>query len=63
MLLLALVSPVVVLGFLLVMQAFERYMFGSESTPQGQEAGLRRQAAEARKLRPAAGRSADWNRG
>ena len=63
MLLLALVSPVVVLGFLLVMQAFERYMFGSESTPQGREAGQRRHAAEARKLGPAAGRSADWNRG
>jgi len=32
-LVLALLSPVLVLGFLFAMQGFERYMFGSESTP------------------------------
>jgi hypothetical protein len=53
MLFLALVSPVVVLGLLLVMQSFEGYMFGSESTSQRPETGQRRQPAEARKLRSA----------
>jgi hypothetical protein len=59
---LTLLSPVVVLGLLLVMQVFEGHMFGSESASQGPEVGHWREAAEARKLRSAASGSTDWTR-
>jgi hypothetical protein len=62
MLLLTLVSPVAVLGLLLVLQVFEGYMFGSESTSQGPEIGQWREAAESRKLGSAASGSTDRKR-
>jgi hypothetical protein len=62
-LLLALLSPVIVLCLLLVMQVFEGYMLGSESPSRVPKAGQGREVAETRKLRSGASGSTDWSRG